>query len=80
MDGREIEVAADQEAADALIEAGIPVDVKCGDGLCGVCKCGVRSGDVEHRDYVLSAGERQTAMILCRSRAAEQGGLLELEL
>ena len=36
-DGREIAVSADQSASDALIAAGVHVDVKCSVGLCGVC-------------------------------------------
>ena len=78
--GREIPVEAEQSAAEALIAAGIPVDLKCSDGLCGVCKCGVTAGDVEHRDFVLSTNQRDTAMILCQSRAAEDGGIVEIDL
>ncbi len=77
-DGREIAVAAEQTASDALIDAGIKVDVKCADGLCGVCKCTVTAGAVDHRDFVLSKAERETAMILCQSRAAEPGGTLDI--
>jgi reductive dehalogenase len=78
--GREIAVPADQSASDALIAAGIPVDIKCSDGICGVCKCGVTSGAVEHRDFVLSAKQRTGAMILCQSRAAEANGTVEIDL
>ncbi len=78
--GRDIEVAADQAATDALLAAGIHVDVKCSDGLCGVCKCTVLSGDVEHRDYVLSNKDREASMILCQSRAAKPEGVVEVEL
>ncbi|KIN70508.1 Oxidoreductase, NAD-binding/iron-sulfur cluster-binding protein [Sulfitobacter noctilucae] len=78
--GREIDVAADQSASDALIAAGIPIDIKCSDGICGVCKCGVTKGAVEHRDFVLSAAQRETSMILCQSRAADAGATLEIDL
>ena len=78
--GREIAVGAEQAATEALLQAGVHVDVKCADGLCGVCKCGVLSGAVEHRDYVLSKAEQQSQMILCRSRAREPGGVLEIDL
>lgn len=78
--GREIAVSADETAADALIAAGVPVDLKCSDGICGVCKCGLRGGAVEHRDFVLSAKQREGAIIFCQSRAAEAGGVLELDL
>ncbi len=79
-DGRRIDVAADEAASDALLRAGVHVDIKCSDGLCGVCKCGVVSGDVEHRDFVLSRDQRATAMILCQSRAAEPGGTIKVDL
>jgi reductive dehalogenase len=78
--GREIAVLPEQSGAEALIGAGIPVDLKCSDGLCGVCKCGVTSGKIEHRDFVLSANQRDTAMILCQSRAAEADGVVEIDL
>ncbi len=78
--GRSIDVRADQSASDALLAAGIPVDIKCSDGICGVCKCGVTSGSVDHRDFVLSAAQRQTSMILCQSRAADAQATLEIDL
>jgi reductive dehalogenase len=78
--GREVPVPADLSASDALIAAGVPVDIKCSDGICGVCKCGLRGGAVEHRDFVLSAKQREGALILCQSRAAEPGGVLEIDL
>ena len=56
------------------------MDLKCDDGICGVCKCGVLSGEVEHRDFVLSKAQRAAAMITCQSRAAEPGGVIELDL
>jgi ferredoxin-NADP reductase len=79
-DGREVAVAADQAASAALIAAGVHVDVKCADGLCGVCKCGVIAGAVEHRDFVLSKAQRETAMILCQSRAAAPDGVIAIDL
>jgi ferredoxin-NADP reductase len=79
-DGRRIEVGAEEAATDALARAGVHVDVKCSDGLCGVCQCGVREGAVEHRDFVLSNRDRETRMILCQSRAAEPGGVLKIAL
>ena len=78
--GREIRVSADEAATDALREAGIHVDVKCSDGICGVCKCGVISGEVEHRDFVLSKAQRAGEMILCQSRAADPDGVIEVDL
>ncbi len=78
--GRELLVPADKSAADALIENGYPVDLKCSDGICGVCKCGLAGGDVEHRDFVLSNAQREGSIILCQSRAAKPGGTVEIDL
>jgi len=78
-DGRRIAVPKDQTAAGALNTAGVHVDVKCSDGICGVCKCGVISGKVEHRDFVLSNAQRANSMILCQSRAADADGVIEID-
>ncbi len=78
--GRDIQVSAQQAATDALLAAGVAVDVKCSDGLCGVCKCALISGAVEHRDFVLSNQQRQTQIILCQSRAAKPDGIVEIDL
>jgi reductive dehalogenase len=78
--GREFLVPVDKTATDVLLENGINIDVKCSDGICGVCKCGLLSGEVEHRDFVLSNKQRETEIILCQSRAAKPDGLLEVNL
>ena len=76
--GQKVAVSVDQSASDALIAAGISVDVKCSDGLCGVCRCTLISGEVEHRDFVLSARQREHTMILCQSRALQKNAVLKL--
>ncbi|MEP2922231.1 MAG: reductive dehalogenase [Sulfitobacter sp.] len=78
--GRDLIVAADRSATDVLAENGVHLDVKCSDGLCGVCKCGLIAGEVEHRDFVLSKAQRADTVILCQSRAAQQGGVIEVDL
>ena len=78
--GRTLQVSADEAATDVLLAAGVQVDVKCSDGLCGVCKCKVISGKVEHRDFVLSNKDRENAIILCQSRAADKDGFVEIDL
>ncbi len=77
---KELLIPADKTATDVLSEAGIHIDVKCSDGICGVCKCGIVSGDVEHRDFVLSNKQRESSIILCQSRAAKENGILEVDL
>ncbi|MCP4511153.1 MAG: 2Fe-2S iron-sulfur cluster binding domain-containing protein, partial [Fuerstiella sp.] len=78
--GKELTVPADKAATDVLTENGIHIDIKCADGICGVCKCGLVSGEVEHRDFVLSQKQREDAIILCQSRAAEPGGTVEIDI
>jgi len=78
--GRDVPVPADRSAADVLNEVGVPVDVKCSDGLCGVCACTLLDGDVDHRDHVLSARERASRIILCRSRGAEAESVVTIDL
>jgi len=79
-DGRRLEVAADKAATEVLAEAGIPIDTKCSDGICGVCATPYLSGEVEHRDYVLSAKERAHKMVLCCSRARRSGDEITVDL
>lgn len=78
--GKIIDVSAHKTAADALTEAGYPVDQKCSDGLCGVCICDYSAGDVEHRDYVLSKAQQNERLTLCCSRAAAKDGEITLDL
>lgn len=78
--GKQFNIPADKSATDVLAENGIHIDVKCSDGICGVCKCGLVSGDVDHRDFVLSKKQRETAIILCQSRASEDQGIVEVDL
>lgn len=78
--GKQFTIPADKTPTEVLVAAGVDIEVKCADGICGVCKCGIVSGEVEHRDFVLSNKQRETEIILCQSRAAEAGGVLEVDL
>ena len=78
--GKVLDIPADRTATDVLADHGIHIDVKCSDGICGVCKCGLVSGDVEHRDFVLSKKQRESTVILCQSRAAQADGVVEVDL
>jgi len=75
-----ITVPENQSAAEALNDAGFNIDIKCSDGLCGVCKCGLLEGDVEHRDFVLSKKQREDQIILCSSRATDEDGRIVIDL
>ncbi len=79
--GRDIAVAADQSATEALAAAGIDIPTKCSDGICGVCAVTHHTPEgIEHRDFVLSAAERATRVVLCCSRAGEPGGVMRVDL
>ncbi len=78
--GQIISVSPDETAADALNDNGFAIDVKCSDGLCGVCSCDYVEGSVEHRDFVLSAAQKDSQIILCQSRAKEPDGKVVLDL
>ena len=81
--GRTLEVPSDRAATEVLAGAGLPVDTKCSDGLCGVCAVpydAAASGPIDHRDHVLGEAERRERVILCCSRAADPGGVITLQL
>lgn len=81
--GRRLDIPADRRATDVLAEAGIALDTKCSDGLCGVCAVpfdAARSGAVQHRDFVLSRREREQRVVLCCSRTEQPGATLVVDL
>ena len=78
--GRQLSVPPEQSLADVLQAAGLPIAIKCADGICGVCQCTVLQGEVAHRDFVLAQDQRAHTLITCKSRAAQPGGVLVLDL
>ncbi|MBL1077112.1 oxidoreductase [Nocardia sp. 2] len=66
--------------ADVLIAAGIDVITSCREGTCGTCETAVVSGEIDHRDSVLTAAERERGdtMMLCVSRARSEVLVLDL--
>ncbi|KZL05087.1 3-chloro-4-hydroxyphenylacetate reductive dehalogenase precursor [Pseudovibrio axinellae] len=75
-----LEVPEDKSVVDVLSNNGIFVPTKCSDGICGVCTAKYQGAEVEHRDFVLSGVEKENTMVLCCSRAKEEGAKLLLEL
>lgn len=66
--GREIAVSPGQTILDALLSAGIDAPHSCQQGICGACETEVLQGLPDHRDGILSPGERaanKTMMICC---------------
>jgi ferredoxin-NADP reductase len=69
--GKTITVPNDKSILDVLRANGIEVPCSCEQGICGTCETRVVSGDVDHRDNVLSSAERAAnqTMMTCVSRS-----------
>ena len=78
--GTTVTVRAGKSILDALFEAGIDVPCSCQQGICGTCETRVISGDVDHRDSILSEDERAAnqSMMICVSRG--RGSRLVLDV
>ena len=76
--GQKINVTRDESIIDALARSGIDVPTSCQSGLCGTCKTGYISGDVEHGDCILSDAEHQEYFTPCISHI--RSGTLVLDL
>ncbi|WP_250455198.1 cytochrome P450/oxidoreductase [Caballeronia sp. ATUFL_M2_KS44] len=69
--GFTLTVPADQTLLATLRRANVDVQSDCEEGLCGSCEVRVIEGEIDHRDLVLTKGERQAnqRMMTCCSRA-----------
>ena len=79
--GLSLTVAADKTLLQTLQEAGVDIANDCNEGLCGSCEVPVVSGDIDHRDKVLSRAERRQndRIMSCCSRS-QKGQKLRLSL
>lgn len=66
--GEVLAVPVGTSILEAMRAHGRLVPSSCESGTCGTCKTAVLSGDVDHRDMVLTPAERRTAMMVCVSR------------
>lgn len=78
--GITLTVPPDKSILNVLTEAGIEVPRSCEQGICGTCECRVLSGEVDHRDSILSSAERaaNTTMMTCVSRARGERLVLDV--
>ena len=76
--GRTVAVPADLSILEALRGAGIRVPSSCESGVCGTCKTRLIAGAADHRDMVLTDGERADFIMPCVSRARRGGLILDL--
>ncbi|WP_349269084.1 ferredoxin [Mycolicibacterium parafortuitum] len=79
--GVTVTVPADQSVLDAVLAVAPDTPFSCTSGFCGTCETKVLSGQVDHRDDLLSDDERRAnaSMMICVSRA-ERGAKLTLDL
>lgn len=75
---RILSVPADRSALDVIREAEPGVAYSCKQGFCGTCRVGLLSGNVRHRDKVLTEEERHRNMMICVSRAEHGRIVLDL--
>jgi ferredoxin-NADP reductase len=75
-----IQVGPGESILEKLEMAGFAPSFSCRVGVCGACTTVVLDGEVDHRDQVLSADERNTdrKMTICVSRALSNSLVLDL--
>lgn len=68
--GLTLTVPAELSLLQVCEAAGVDVAYSCEEGVCGACEVKVLAGQVEHRDTVLTPGQRQRSesMMICCSR------------
>jgi ferredoxin-NADP reductase len=73
-------VPPDKSVLATLNDAGIEVPCSCQQGVCGTCEVRVLSGEVDHRDSILSSAERAAneSMMTCVSRARSARLILDI--
>jgi phthalate 4,5-dioxygenase reductase subunit len=67
--GDRIEVAPGVSILDAMRARGHDAPSSCESGTCGTCRTRLVSGEADHRDFVLTEGERAEQVMICVSRA-----------
>lgn len=73
-----IDVPVGLTILESLRAAGHKVPSSCESGTCGSCKTRLVSGDIDHRDLVLSDADKAGHIMVCVSRA--RGGEIEIDL
>lgn len=78
--GETLTVPAGRSILEAVEDSGVLVLASCREGTCGTCETQVVSGEVDHRDSILTPEERadNTVMYICVSRAKSARLVLEL--
>ena len=78
--GVSVSVSAGDTIAKALSRAGVKVEVKCEEGVCGTCVADVLEGEIDHRDHFLTEDEKQEGDMMCVCCSRAKGKRLVLDL
>jgi ferredoxin-NADP reductase len=80
LSGLSLTVPPEKSVLQVVEEAGVGVLSSCQEGTCGTCETAVLSGEVDHRDSLLTPAEQAAndTMFICVSRAACPKLVLEL--
>jgi ferredoxin-NADP reductase len=80
LSGLSLTVPPEKSVLEVVEDAGISVLSSCTEGTCGTCETTVLSGEVDHRDSLLTPAEQAAndTMFICVSRAACPRLVLEL--
>ncbi|MCI3930245.1 PDR/VanB family oxidoreductase [Streptomyces sp. AN091965] len=76
--GRTVTVDGDTTVLAAVREELPSTPYSCEQGFCGTCQQRVLEGEIDHRDELLTDGERSDSMLLCVSRARGERIVLDL--
>ena len=76
--GLDLAIPVDRSILETARDAGVEVSYSCESGTCGSCRTRLIEGEAEHRDLVLSEGERATNIMICVSRAKSPELVLDL--
>jgi ferredoxin-NADP reductase len=75
---RVLAVPADRSALEVIRDTVPDVAYSCQQGFCGTCRTRLISGEIDHRDRVLTDRERTDTMTICVSRG--RGGRIAVDL
>ncbi|MBB4953884.1 vanillate O-demethylase ferredoxin subunit [Agrobacterium vitis] len=78
--GITVHVDAGNTIAKALALAGIKIEVKCEEGVCGTCVTDVLEGVPDHRDVFLTAEEREDGTMICACCSRASSATLVLDI
>lgn len=78
--GQVLQVEPDQSILQVLQSEGVQIETMCKEGLCGSCEVNLLEGEADHRDSVLTDGEKaeQSVLMACCSRAHSERLVLDL--